>query len=122
MLAKHEATAVSHRHVSLSHQLCPSPAGQGETRSPAVPSLAGATAGKEQRVPGLALPKIPLNYPRRAGAGLDSRRGCSPVCQAPGWGVWGSSAQNSPQVMCPSLELKLYRVLRGLHSPSLSLL
>lgn len=78
--------------------------------------------GESAACPGPCPPQNPIELSQAGGSGAGFPRGCSPVCRAPGWGVWGSSAQNSPQVMCPSLELKLYRVLRGLHSPSLSLL
>lgn len=89
-----------------------------------MPFLAGATErrGKERRVPVLALPSLPTSsmptqFSQPAGNGARFALPCAVL----GDGEQGG-ARNSPQVMSPSLELKLYGVLRGLQLPSLSLL
>lgn len=97
MLAKHEATAVSHRQVSLSHQLCSLPAGGRNTE---LPFLAGATAGGRGKsgvsrcLPSPTCPHPHFNDPSRPGMGLDAPRGCSAVCRAPGMGCPGERCRS----------------------------
>lgn len=91
MLAKHEATAVSHRHVSLSHQLPSLPAERGGNTEPcgAFPGRSHREERKRAACPGARPPQPAhiLNAHPILAAGREWGWICSPVCRARGWGA-----------------------------------